>query len=248
MTLRRVIYQCMLLSFQRGHLIANPLLKEFDFGPNLDIIPKVSAAYEEQAEEQPDMHDHILSAHRNFLRDAIYFLYENNRMGEAQNWFNYLCQKYPNKNLIDGKPESLPGTVTLEEYAVGAIQTDISETSRDRVKAAIEGMLARRYINLAIGEDAHAAGYLGLAKQIWLAYDKRIPQERKDAIGLPPLEEMDREILKRMLDPDRGLVPEARAILRTKLGLPAAPKEPEGGAPQAAPPATNSPAAKISSK
>src|SRR5262245_35869806 len=41
-TLRRVIYQSMQLSFQRGRLIANPFLKVFDFGPNLEIIPKVS--------------------------------------------------------------------------------------------------------------------------------------------------------------------------------------------------------------
>jgi len=225
MTLRRAIYQNMLMSFQRGRLVANPIAKEFEFGPNLDIIPKVSASYEEQAEEQPDMREHILNAHRNFLRDAVYFLYENNRMSEAEFWFKYLGQKYPKKNLIDGKLDSLPGTVTLDEYAVSCIQTDISETSKDRVQAAIEGMLQRRYVDLAIGEDAHAAGYLGLAKQIWAAYDKRIPQERKEAIGLPPLPQMDRIILNRMLDPQRGLVPEARAILRTKLGLPAEEKE-----------------------
>src|SRR5712691_28374 len=123
-------------------------------------------------------------------------------MSEAESWFKYLCQKYPNKTLIDGQPNSFPGTVTLDEYAIAAIQTDISEQSRDRVKAAIEGMLVRRYINLAIGEDAHAAGYLGLAKQIWEAYDKRIPNERKDPLFMPPLQDLDREILKRMLDPE----------------------------------------------
>ena len=244
-TLRRVIYQSVQLSFYRG-LIINPFT-DFDFGPNLAIIPHASAAYEQQAEEQPDMRDHILGAHRNFLRDAVYFLYENNRMSDAEYWFKYLCQKYPKKNLIDARPDSLPGTVTLDEFAVACIQTDISETSRDRVKASIEGMLKRRYLSLAVGEDAHAAGYLGLARQIWAAYDKRIPQERKEAIGLPPLEETDREILKRMLDPERGLPPEARAILRTKLGLPAEPKELKESAPQASP-STNAPPAKVSSK
>jgi hypothetical protein len=242
-TLRRVIYQSVQLSFYRG-LIINPFT-EFDFGPNLAIIPHASAAYEQEADEEPNMRDHILSAHRNFLRDAVYFLYENNRMSDAEYWFKYLCQKYPNRNLIDGRPDSICGTVTLDEYAVACIQTDISETSRDRVKASIEGMLTRRYLSLVTGEDAHAAGYLGLARQIWLAYDKRIPQERKEAIGLPPLEDTDRVILRKMLDPERGLPPEARAILRTKLALPAEEKEPEK--PQAAP-STNSPPPKISSK
>jgi len=45
-TLRRVVYQSMQLSFQRGRLVNNVFLKAFDFGPNLEIIPKVSAAYE----------------------------------------------------------------------------------------------------------------------------------------------------------------------------------------------------------
>src|SRR5215471_7619786 len=115
-TLRRVIYQSVQLSFYRG-LIINPFT-EFDFGPNLAIIPHASAAYEQQAEEEPNMHDHILGAHRNFLRDAVYFLYENNRMSDAEYWFKYLCQKYPNRNLIDGLPGSVCGTVTLDEYAV----------------------------------------------------------------------------------------------------------------------------------
>ena len=43
-TLRRVIYQSMLMSFQRGRLVVNPFANAFDFGPNLLIIPKVSAS------------------------------------------------------------------------------------------------------------------------------------------------------------------------------------------------------------
>src|SRR5437764_8643867 len=50
-TLRRVIYQSMQTSFQRGRLVTNPFAQAFEFGPNLDIIPKVSKAYEEPAEE-----------------------------------------------------------------------------------------------------------------------------------------------------------------------------------------------------
>ncbi len=72
-TLRRVIYQSMQLSFQRGRLVENPFAGGFEFGPNLDIIPKVSAAYEQAATEDAANHDHILIAHRNFLKDAVLF-------------------------------------------------------------------------------------------------------------------------------------------------------------------------------
>src|SRR5437016_5667141 len=94
-TLRRVIYQSMQLSFQRGRLVANKFQKRFEFGPNLDIIPKVSAAYEQQMTEDEKDREHIGRGHKNFLKDAIYFLYANNREKDAAYWFKYMRQKYP---------------------------------------------------------------------------------------------------------------------------------------------------------
>jgi hypothetical protein len=41
------------------------------------------------------------------------------------------------------------------------------------------------------------------------------------AIGLPPFGDIDRSILGRLLNPTNGLPPEAQAVLRTKLNLPA---------------------------
>ena len=76
----------MQLSFQRGRLVANPFLKSFEFGPNLDIIPKVSAAYEQAAKEDEKNRDHIEKAHRNFLKDAVYFLYVRNRPHLSAPW------------------------------------------------------------------------------------------------------------------------------------------------------------------
>src|SRR6185295_17755845 len=66
--LRRVIYQSMQMSFQRGRLVVNPFLQEFEFGPNLDIIPKANSAYEQAMEEDAENRDHISTGHRNFLR------------------------------------------------------------------------------------------------------------------------------------------------------------------------------------
>ena len=243
-TLRRVIYQSMQLSFQRGKLVTNPFVHAFEFGPNLEIIPKVSAAYEQAAEEDTENHDHILRAHRNFLRDAIYFLYAHNRVADAAYWFKYIAQHYPDKTMIDGKTNSFPRNVTLDEYAVGRIQEDVNETPKDRVQAIIEGMLVNSYRSLTLEEDERAAGYKLLARQVWNAYMSKIPKERTEAIGLPPLADIDREMLRRLLDPESGVPLEERAVLRTKLGLPAeAPVLPEAPGP---PTATNAPPQKIS--
>ena len=241
-TLRRVIYQSMQLSFQRGKLVSNPFVQAFEFGPNLEIIPKVSSAYEQASEEDQQNHDHILRAHRNFLRDAVYFLYTNNRIKDADYWFKYMCAKYPDKPILDYKPTALPGTITLDDYCVARVAEDVKETDRSRIEAIIEGLLKNAYSSLVVdGEEERALGFKLMARKVWEAYMKQIPQERIDAIRLKPLEDTDRQVLNEMLDPEKGLIPTARAVLRSKLGL--------GREALPPPPAsTNAPAAKLSSQ
>jgi hypothetical protein len=237
----------MQLSFQRGRLVSNPFSQSFEFGPNLPIIPKVSTAYEEAAQEDKPNAEHILRAHRNFLRDAVYFLYEHNRLSDAARWFKYLGDHYPDKPILDGKPNSLPRTLTVDEYIVQRIAEDVGETSRDRVKAAIEGLLINAYMSLAIDEDERFAGYKNMAKQLWVTYMGKI-KGREEAIGLPPLDEIEKEVVRRLLDPKEGVPTEVRAILRTKLRLPAEPPAaPTEPAPTTPPkPGTNTPPAKVS--
>jgi hypothetical protein len=240
-TLRRVIYQSMLLSFQRGRLVTNPFAHAFEFGPNLDIIPKVNFAYEQAAKEDEKNRDHIEKAHRNFLRDAVYFLYEYNRLADAAHWYKYLSTKYPNKPLLDNQLKSLPATLTLDQYAVARVQGDVSDSGgHDRTEGVIEGLLVNSYRNMALNEDAAAAGFKLLARQVWLSYQSGIPKERLAAIGLQPFEDIDREVRRRMLDTKEGEPPEVRAVLRAKLGEP-----PETTPPPAT---TNAPPEKISSR
>lgn len=239
-TLRRVVYQSMQLSFQRGHMIANPFLKMFELGPNLDIIPKVSAAYEQAAKEDDKNHDHILKAHRNFLKDAVYFLYVGHRLKDAAYWYDYLSKQYPNSTLLDYQTNSFPRNLTLSEYAVDRVQEDVSETmSRDRVKAVVEGLLGNAYNSLAIGEDDRAAGYEELARQVLATYESKT-KTRKEALGIASFEEVKRDVLNRMLDPENGVPQEMRAVLRTKLGM--------GSEPVTPPATTNSVPEKLSSK
>ena len=221
-TLRRVIYQSMQLSFRRGRLVTNAFNDGIDFGPNLEIVGKVSAAYEKEAAEDEKMHDHILTAHRNFLRDAVYYLYEVGRTNEANLWFQYLGKQYPKKPLLDGKPDTLPGKLNLDEFAVARVKEALGDTmSRDDAKAGIEGLLKRSYLSLVFDEDDRAYFYKRMAQQVWTSYTSALPKERIDALGLRPFEEIDREVLKELLDPQHGLKTEYRLVLRSKLGLPA---------------------------
>jgi hypothetical protein len=238
-TLRRVIYQSMQLTFHRGRLISNPFAKYFEFGPNLEIIPKTNAAYEEAMEEDAQNRDHISRAHRNFLRDAVYFLYEHNRIADAAKWYTYIGEKYPDKHMLDGQTNTLPSKLTLDQYVLARVQEDIGETDMNRVTSAIEGQLAYAYSSLALDEDERYMGHKLLARKIWDSYQSKIPAERQPAIGLRPFEEIDRQVLLDLIDPQKQLLPvDAQLRIRTKLGLP-----PPAAAPTTA--STNTPPASV---
>ena len=222
--LRRSIYQDMLQAFHHGKVIPDPIAHTYSLGPNLDLAGRVNWVYEQMFTEETEsaMRDGILKAHRNFLRDAVYFLYEANRTAEAAKWFKYLGDKFPDKPIIDTRPDSLPKTLTLDEYAVAVVQIDIDETSQERVTAAIKGLLIRAYHEMAIGMDDRYQGYKNLAQKIYAKYmastamangNKRIP--------LPPYNALNQTVLNELLDQERGFPYAARAVLRTQLGLPA---------------------------
>ena len=220
--LRRVVYQSMQLSLQRGRLIPDNFIREFDTGPNLEIVQKVSDVYEQAMIDEPGMRNNIETAHRNLLGNAVYFLYEHDRIPEALKWYKYLGEKYPNKILLSDKPDSFPANTSLEEFAVGRIVEDVSETSRDRVKAAMEGQLARSYRQLILGDKNRAAGLRHLAQMLRQAYTKKIAGGANEKrIGLPSVEEVEQQVLGRLLDPKENYwPPEMRAALRSALGMP----------------------------
>ena len=246
-TVRRNIYQSMLQAFYHGRYIANPFTGSYDLAPNLDLMDKVNDVYEHMIKEDPKYASNIANAHRTFLRTAIYFLYEDNRLAEAAKWFRYLGEKYPDKPIIDHDPESFPRNVTLDQYAMACVQSDIGETSQDRTTAAIAGLLSRAYQALALGEDDRYAGFKLLATKIYEHYEAEINDRKSNQqrIGLPPLADINRAVLDRLLDPQDGLPYAARAIIRSQLGMLAetnAPAMPEStNAPVVSPP-TNAPA------
>jgi hypothetical protein len=170
-------------------------------------------------EEDVKNRDHIATAHRNLLRQAVYFLYVNNRLSEAAKWYRYLGEKYPDKPLLDNNTNSLPRNLTLDDYAVYYVQEDISATSRDRVKSAIDGYITRAFYNLVVGQDERAAGFRLMAQKILDAYRKEVGPESWTRLSLPTIEETSKQVLRQLLDPETGYPPEARAVLLDKLGI-----------------------------
>jgi hypothetical protein len=237
--LRRVIYQSDFQAFKHGRIIANPFTQGVELAPNLDLVSKVNDAYREMMSEDAAMSNHIATAHRNFLRDAVYFLYENNRNAAAAKWFDYLGKNYPDKVIFDKDPNSFPRNVTLEQFAVGRVQEDIGDTSQERTTSAVQGLLLHAFLDLAIGQDDRATGFQTLARAVYDHYQKKMGDVQARA-ALPPFDNLKRTVLNQLLDTKQGLPFDARAIIRTQLGLP-----PETNAPPAAIISTNAIASAI---
>ena len=64
-------------------------------------------------QDEPNMRNNIETAHRNLLGNAAYFLYANDRIPEALQWYRYLGEKYPNKALLNNQPDSTPSKISL---------------------------------------------------------------------------------------------------------------------------------------
>jgi hypothetical protein len=235
-TLRRIIYQSMLQAFHHGRIIDDPFNKTYALEPNLDLVPKVDEAYEILMQEDEKNRDHIATAHRNFLKDAVYFLYENNRVAEAAKWYKMLGEKYPNKLILDGDTNSFPKNFTLDEYAVARVQSEIGDTSQERTTSVVEGLIAQSYYALALGQDDRAAGFQNLAKKVYQHYvSKTSGHGNEQRIALPPFDVLNRTVLNDLLNTQKTMLPYgARAVIRTQLGMPA-----ETNAPPAATISTN---------
>ncbi|HEX3856041.1 MAG TPA: hypothetical protein VHY30_01950 [Verrucomicrobiae bacterium] len=222
-TLRRIIYQSMLQAFHHGRIIEDPFNKTYALEPNLDLVGKVNDAYMQlYAEEtQPNQKTGILKAHRNFLKDAVYFLYENNRMAEAAKWYKLLGDKYPDNTILDGDTNSFPKNLTLDEYAVARVQSEIGDTSQERTTSVVEGLIAQSYHALAIGQDDRAAGFQNLAKKVYQHYvSKTSGHGNEQRVALPPFDVLNRTVLNDLLNTQKPVLPyAARAVIRTQLGM-----------------------------
>ena len=216
--LRRVIFQAMQLAFHRGRLVEFPVAKErekdgyvmaYEFGPNVKITERVNDVYEEMMEAEEAQREHISTGHKNFLRTAIYFLYTHHQLEEAKRWYDYVRELYPG---------SIPEEVSLEEYAFLRLEEEFGSTSQDRLKAMMLGILGQSFYYLAIDDEDRAMGMDLLVRKMWDRFHNEIGDGQDVRVGIPPIRELKREVLLRMLDPEEGLAPILADQLRTRLG------------------------------
>ncbi|HTI68753.1 MAG TPA: hypothetical protein VMF06_02220 [Candidatus Limnocylindria bacterium] len=213
--LRREIFQPMLMAFQRGRLITNNFTGGIEFGPNLDIVPRVNKAYEDMIRDDPSNADHFRLAHRNFIKDAVYFLFASNREKDAKVWFEYM------KNHFANDP-GVPRDKSLEQYCIDRVSEDVNETNKDRVQAIVEGMLAGGYMKLAADDEDGGIASIRFAEKVYANFSVRIAgfKSTKERMALSPLADIKRDVLMSLCTPSERINPQFQAVLRTRLNLP----------------------------
>ena len=194
MPLRRVIWQSMQRSFQRGRVIENATDQRFEFGPNLDIIPNAYRAYEEMKTHEPSNRDYISRGQRNFVADAIYFLYANSRKAEAAHWFGIAQTNFPGLTR--------PGA-SLDEFVVEHVTAQVDKGNLNRIVAVIEGLLGQHYYSLALGDEDRANGYALLARRVWERYQARHRASLKQ-LGLPSLAALQERVREQIREGQHG--------------------------------------------
>ena len=205
--LRTAVYQSMQLSFQRGRLIlssnAPPRLL-----PNLEIAPKVAAAYREHLTNAPPFQTNAISrAYRNFLRDVPYQFFIFNRVREGEEWLRYLRQWYP---------EAIPPNASLAEYAVDRAMETIESQGQNRITQLLQAFVTQSYYAIMDGNADEANQYMTRAIELRNAYMTRTKGNPRTA--LPTLDEVKRFVRDGMLAPQSGLTDEEKARLRTIVG------------------------------
>ena len=236
-TLRRSIFQSLRTDCFRGGALApsvtNVTVENFMLWPNLDLVPKINAAYEKMISEQPNLN--FQRAQKNFLEEAIPLLYINGREKDATVWFNYLKTNFT--DAFVGRK----GNGKLYDFVVATVAEDNGETDPNRVMGNLEGMYIHEFLSLLSDDDPRAVNYDTLAKGVWNHYQEKIGPISKQRLELKPWQEIRQRTLDVMLDPRSGMLsPYNQSYLRTKLGLkkpsapettPAAPAQSPGSTP-----------------
>jgi hypothetical protein len=210
----RSIYQTMQVAFERGAIDENKVDQTFALRPNLEAVENVNKAYEELIKGgDKTVSDQPTIGHKNFLKKAPYYLYLYNRQKEAQHWFDYLKKTYPG---------AVPANQTLDEYAIASVMEITKDTDVNKTTAAINGLLVQACLALIQDEDDRAVNYERLAGLIHSRFSEKI-KGSEGRVSLLPLAELKANVIKNLLDTEKGVSPAAAARLRTKLNLPGAP-------------------------
>lgn len=188
--LDRMIFQSLCDAFRQGRLVVDTDKNLFIPSPNPDLIPKVRAAFERAIRAHPEQ-DTMKTAKANFLREAVVYLYLYNRQNQARSVLDELARENPSDEYNQG----------LESFVLNTFSDRVADISERDAMALVESTAYQGLFWQTLGDKEKAKGYLNLSKLCWTTYMDRLQDEDlKERTGLPPLEKIQEEVLKRVND------------------------------------------------
>ena len=206
--LRRLIYQSMATMVIRGKISTFTKDGYPVTSPRFDLIEITHKAFEDLAREEKTARGYSIGvAHRNFLREVIYQLYAANRLADAERWFKFVREKYPDPT----------GETKMEAYALGRLQELIQEGNFQRTKSTLLGFLQSQLYAEALDQEEDVIHYETLAQTLYTRFMAKYGGA--DRIKLQDFSDIQREVLCDLLNPETGLFPDlaARVMTRRKI-------------------------------
>jgi hypothetical protein len=198
--------------------------------PNLNMVPNVVAAFENTTFTSDSQKQASRLAEKNFIKDAVVYLYEFNRNKDAEHWFNYMKQNFTNAL----QPSEM--NLSMEDYALNQMKASIDETDQVKGNNAVLGMLTQEYLQLVEGQEEYAERSSQIAHWIWNHYESRLPSgstNNANRVQLQPFKVLAGFAYAATMT---NLSPQAAAILHAKVGVDIPSAAPATNAPSAVPP------------
>ncbi len=194
MAANRMIFQSLADGFRKGRLFVSKDGSRFIPSPNIDLIPRVDQAFQSALAEHPG-DPSLMTAHANFLREAVTVLFTYNRIEQARDLYDDACVRYPSE---------ANGT-SFGDFVLRSAGLNSAALADRDAAAIIEGLLYQSVYWQALGDSDRAEGMGQWAASAWNTYmSTRQDEEVKERVGLPPLADMRRIAAERV---------------RTELGL-----------------------------
>ncbi len=69
-----------------------------------------------------------------------------------------LGDKYPDNTILENDTNSYPRNLTLDEYAVARVQSELGDTSQERITGVIQGLIASLITRWPLGRTTALSG------------------------------------------------------------------------------------------
>jgi hypothetical protein len=176
--LDRMIFQSLADAFRQGRLYEDPDQDIFLPMPDIELLPKVKAAYERAITDHPT-EQVIRDAYRTFLVEALVICYSHHHTGLAHELFEQIRKQYP--DYIH--------TEDFETFVYRALAREFDLLSSRNFLPLIQGLLFQCIFWEQLGDMDRATGYQNLARLLWTRYSRVYDNpEIRERIGLPDYE------------------------------------------------------------